>query len=76
MADEKVKVKVVKLDDLVKEYNFGFKPGALWIDVEGYQKQVLEGAKDYFDNPKLLIVKIEVESLELFKKSTSIRRYR
>jgi FkbM family methyltransferase len=65
----KKKVKVVKLDNLLNDLQFGSHLGALWIDVEGYQKKFLEGAKNYIQNPNLLIVKIEVEQIEHFKGS-------
>ena len=37
---------MVKLDELSIDCQFGTKPGALWIDVEGYQHDVLEGANN------------------------------
>ena len=60
------KIKVKKLDNLLNDCKFGYHPGALWIDVEGYQRQVLDGAKNYLKNPNLLIVKIELEQDPVF----------
>jgi len=69
---ENKKIKVKKLDDLLNDCKFGSHPGALWIDVEGYQRQVLDGSKNYMKNPNLLIVKIELEQNPVFKgQSTS-----
>lgn len=69
---ESKKIKVKKLDDLLNDCKFGSHPGALWIDVEGYQRQVLNGSKNYLKNPNLLIVKIELEQVPVFKgQSTS-----
>jgi FkbM family methyltransferase len=61
------KIKVEKIDDIINNNNFGHKLCALWIDVEGYQKQVLEGAQKILSNQNLLIIKIELEEVELFK---------
>lgn len=62
-----VKVLTQPLDKVVKDYDIISKPFALWIDVEGFQKQVLFGAKNILNNKNCKFLKIEVEKVEKFK---------
>ena len=54
-----------KLDDLLRDRVSEIKNLALWLDVEGHQYEVLQGSTISLRNTK--IIKIEVESKELFK---------
>jgi len=62
-----VKVLTQPLDKVIKNYDIITKPFALWIDVEGFQKQVLFGAKNILNNKNCKFLKIEVEKVEKFK---------
>ena len=55
------------LDTLVKDFDAILDPFVLWIDVEGFQKQVLFGAKNILANKNCKFLKIEVEEVEKFK---------
>ena len=61
----KIEVETLQLDELLKIKNIENKNLALWIDVEGHQFEVLDGSSLSLQNTKL--IKIEVESIELFK---------
>ena len=54
-----VKVDVSKLDDILDD-KF---PTVIKIDVEGYELQVLNGAKRILDNPSLIAVIIELNGV-------------
>jgi FkbM family methyltransferase len=60
------KIEVKKLDDVLKETDYINSPFALWIDVEGMQKEVLNGAIKTLQNDNCKIIKIEVEDQYLF----------
>jgi FkbM family methyltransferase len=62
-----IEVPTMQLDKLMTEYNINDDPFALWIDVEGMQKQVLHGSCKTLKNKNCKLLKIEVEDLELFK---------
>ena len=62
---DSVKVQSKKLDDLLRDQLSEIKNLALWLDVEGHQYEVLQGSTISLRNTK--IIKIEVESKELFK---------
>lgn len=62
-----VEVPTYTLDSVLSKYQITDRPYALWIDVEGMQKQVLRGALEALSNENCLIVKCEVEDFELFK---------
>jgi len=47
------KVPIKKLDDVILNYSYVSSPFALWIDVEGMQKQVLKGGGLYTAKSKL-----------------------
>lgn len=51
-----VKVSICKLDDIIKEKN----PVLIKIDVEGYETEVLEGAKNILKNDTLKAIIIEL----------------
>lgn len=59
---EKKTILAKTLDSVLQSEKYGDKLGALWIDVEGYQKQVLQGAQNYLKNQNLILIKIEVEN--------------
>ena len=52
---------------VVKFEGLGSRKGALWVDVEGFQKEILHGARNYLKNPNLLLLKIEVETKIFFQ---------
>ena len=56
------KVATKKLDDVVTEFVANNNNYGLWIDVEGFQREVLEGAKQSLSSPNCSFVKIEMES--------------
>ena len=60
------KVEVKRLDDLIENTDYINSPFALWIDVEGMQKEVLNGAIKTLQNYNCRIIKIEVEDQPLF----------
>ena len=62
-----VKVLTQPLDTVVKDFDLISNPFVLWIDVEGFQKQVLFGAKNILSNKNCKFIKIEVEEVEKFK---------
>ena len=62
-----INVPVETLDNVVKSEGLGSRKGALWVDVEGFQKEVLHGARNYLKNPNLLLLKIEVETKIFFQ---------
>ena len=62
-----VKVLTQPLDEVVKDFDSISNPFVLWIDVEGFQKQVLFGAKNILSNKNCKFLKIEVEEVEKFK---------
>lgn len=62
-----VKVLTQPLDTVVKNLDIISNPFTLWIDVEGFQKQVLFGAKNVLTNKNCKFLKIEVEEVEKFK---------
>ena len=62
-----VKILTKPLDKIVKNFDIISKPFTLWIDVEGFQKQVLFGARNVLKNNNCKFLKIEVEKVEKFK---------
>jgi len=60
-------ITVKSLDDIIKSESIGKKATALWIDVEGFQKQVLAGASQFLNNQNCLLIKIEVENKAFFE---------
>lgn len=62
-----VKILTQPLDAVVKNFDIISHPFTLWIDVEGFQKQVLFGAKNVLENKNCKFLKIEVEDVEQFK---------
>jgi len=63
----KISVPVTTVDSVVFKNSFLNEYLALWIDVEGFQRSVLNGAVDTLNNPKCLLIKIEVEMKDIFK---------
>ncbi|MDA8984280.1 FkbM family methyltransferase, partial [Planktomarina temperata] len=59
-------VQTKKLDDLLDDGTYVNRPFALWIDVEGMQKEVLLGASQTLQNSNCRILKIEVEDIKVF----------
>jgi len=55
------------LDDIMSDHDGLSHDFALWIDVEGFQRQVLDGGKTTFSSSKCKLIKIEVESEETFE---------
>jgi len=64
---DKIEVNTVELDELLKEKSIENQNICFWIDVEGLQKEVLEGSLFYLKN-NCRFIKIEVESKEIFSK--------
>lgn len=62
-----VKVPTQTLDFLISKFNIDKEPFSLWIDVEGFQNQVLLGAIKTLSKKNCKLIKIEVENVELFK---------
>ena len=60
-------VKVETIDNIFKQRNLNDSLIALWIDVEGFSREVLQGAKELLENRKCLMIKIEVETYPYFK---------
>jgi FkbM family methyltransferase len=57
-------VKVLKLDSIYNEISEGFKKIFLKIDTQGYEKEILDGAKNSLD--KLSGIMVEVSLVELY----------
>lgn len=64
---DNVKVATQSLDSIIEKFNIAKEPFSLWIDVEGFQNQVLLGAKNTLSKKNCKLIKIEVESVEKFK---------
>jgi len=62
-----IDVPSIRLDNLSEMSDIMKKPYALWIDIEGAQKEFLNGAKKTLNSKNCLIFKIEVEDQKLFK---------
>jgi FkbM family methyltransferase len=62
-----IKVLTQTLDSVIKKFDIISNPYTLWIDVEGFQKQVLFGAKKILADKNCKLIKIEVEEIEKFK---------
>jgi FkbM family methyltransferase len=62
-----VKVPTQTLDFLISKFNIDKEPFSLWIDVEGFQNQVLLGAIKTLSKKNCKLIKIEVENVEKFK---------
>ena len=60
-------VEVVKMDDLIKEDVYLFK-----IDTQGYEKFVLEGSKDLFDNYVVRQVILEVDPFTMAPNNVTV----
>jgi len=59
-------IQVKRLDKLLEPTRYTDSPFALWIDVEGMQFEVLNGALETLKNQNCKMIKIEVEDAELF----------
>ena len=59
-------VQVKRLDELLEPTRYADSPFALWIDVEGMQFEVLNGALETLKNQNCKMIKIEVEDLAFF----------
>ena len=62
-----IEVPITTLDNLNSNLNFTNQHTALWIDVEGMQKEVLIGGKDVIKNKNCKIIKIEIEKQKIFQ---------
>lgn len=62
---EMIEVNTIELDELLKTNGIENQNICFWIDVEGLQKEVLEGAS-FFLKKNCSFIKIEVESKETF----------
>jgi FkbM family methyltransferase len=62
---EKVVVKTVRLDNYIKSRNINVEKIALWIDVEGFGYEVLEGISGIKDN--VCVIRIEIETKTFWK---------
>jgi len=63
---KKIKVKTTTLDSFIEKKSLTDLSFSLWIDVEGANKNVLQGAQKYLKNTQSLL--IEVEDFEYWKK--------
>lgn len=59
-----IKVKTTTLDTFCEEHNIF--PNIIKIDVEGFEKEVIEGAQNILKNVELLIIEINNKSLSRF----------
>lgn len=64
---ETIEVEVCPLDDIVSREVDQTQRYALWIDVEGFQKDVFDGALQTLSNKNCVAIKIEVEYEPIFK---------
>lgn len=62
-----IEVPVTRLDKLLKNSELTTCSFALWIDVEGMQKEMLTGAQETLKNLNCNIIKIEVESKRIYR---------
>lgn len=62
---EKINVKTERLATILNSNSIKDQEIALWIDVEGMQKEVLKSSDNYLKN-NCKLIKIEVETKELF----------
>ncbi len=62
-----IEVPITTLDHLNNNLKFTNQHTALWIDVEGMQKEVLTGGKDLIKNKNCKVIKIEIEKNNIFK---------
>ena len=60
MEYDTVKVLTQPLDAVVKNLNLISNPFVLWIDVEGFQKQVLFGANNILKNNHCRFLQLKV----------------
>jgi FkbM family methyltransferase len=67
--DKAIEVESVSLDDLAKELNI--RPTSLKIDVEGYEYQVLEGARSILANTPSVFVEVHTKSLPRYGRQFS-----
>jgi len=62
---KKISVKSITFDSFIEKESLSNLSSSLWIDVEGANKNVLEGSKKYLKNVQSLL--IEVEDFEYWK---------
>ncbi len=62
-----VRVPVFPLDEVLRAEKFDTGRTALWIDVEGFQQKVLQGALETLSSDRCVLVKIEVENSLMFE---------
>ena len=61
-------IEVTTIDNLVRQYSLiSDSPLTLWIDVEGFSRDVLNGARSTLANSSCQLVKIEVEDFPFFE---------
>lgn len=61
-----IDVPSIRLDKLIEMSDIIKQPYGLWIDIEGAQKEFLNGAKNTLKSKNCLIFKIEVEDQKIF----------
>ncbi|HEX8241605.1 MAG TPA: FkbM family methyltransferase [Allosphingosinicella sp.] len=61
-AYEEMEIPLKTLDDISGTYGLESQSVALWVDVEGLAKPVLEGGKSLLASPRCKLVKVEVET--------------
>lgn len=63
---DEINVNIKPLDNILNNLDVAYKPFSLWIDVEGYQEQVLKGSTQTLNNDNCKFLKIEVENIKIF----------
>jgi FkbM family methyltransferase len=54
-------INIIKLDSLIKDHKFSC-PNFIKIDVDGHEKEILDGAKNLLSNKDLHAIMIELEN--------------
>jgi len=63
---EEIAVQVTTIDSILKDKDCTNNKIALWVDVEGFSRDVLKGAEGLLKNDKCQLIKIEVETYPYF----------